>query len=127
MSCLFLFLFCFVFFCLLGCLFVCFKTQSIWMIPSELMDQRYASLYTLWYIFMHIYNTWYLKEPGGIASHFFHTFWDFGIRRKLIFFSLPLVNFTSEKMYNMEIVIELTHKVIAIYIICSCIQTVWPI
>ena len=32
-----------------------------------------------------------LKEPGPIAS-------DFGIRRKLIFFSLPLVHFTAENV-----------------------------
>ncbi len=43
--------------------------------------------------------TKYLKEPGPIASDFFQTLRDFGIRRKLIiyFFSLPLVNFTAEK------------------------------
>ncbi len=29
-------------------------------------------------------------EPGPIASDFFQTFWDFGVRKKLIFFSLPL-------------------------------------
>ncbi len=37
-----------------------------------------------------------LKVPGPIASDFFQTFRDFGIRRKLIFFGLPLVNFTAE-------------------------------
>ena len=37
------------------------------------------------------------KESGPIASDFFLTFGDFGIRRKVIFFSLPLVNFTAEK------------------------------
>ncbi len=29
------------------------------------------------------------KEPGPIASFFLKTFEDFGIRRELIFFSLP--------------------------------------
>ncbi len=43
----------------------------------------------------------YLKVPGPIASDFFQTFGDFGIRRKLIFFSLPLVNFTAEKIYRL--------------------------
>ena len=38
----------------------------------------------------------YLKVPGPIASHFSQTFGDFGIRRKVIFFSLSLVNFTAE-------------------------------
>ena len=38
-----------------------------------------------------------LKEPGPIASDFSQTFGDFGIRRKLVFFSLPLVNFTAGK------------------------------
>ena len=39
-----------------------------------------------------------LKESGPIASDFFQTFRDFGIRRKLIFFSLPLVNFGAENV-----------------------------
>ncbi len=30
-------------------------------------------------------------------QNFFQTFWDFGSRRKSIFFSLPLVNLTAEK------------------------------
>ncbi len=38
-----------------------------------------------------------LKVRGSIASYFFQTFQNFGIRRKLIFFSLPLVHFTAEK------------------------------
>ena len=38
-----------------------------------------------------------LKVPGPIASDFSHTFGDFGIRRKLMFFSSLLVNFTAEK------------------------------
>ena len=42
-----------------------------------------------------------LKEPGPIAYDFFQTFGDFGIRRKVIFFSLPLVNFTAEN-YRLE-------------------------
>ncbi len=37
------------------------------------------------------------SSPDPIASDFFQTFRDFGIRRKLIFFSLTLVNFTAEK------------------------------
>ncbi len=40
---------------------------------------------------------YHLQEPGLIASDFLQTFWDFGIRSKLIFFSLSPVNFTSEK------------------------------
>ena len=43
-----------------------------------------------------------LKEPGLIASDFFQIFWDSGIRRKLIFFSLPLVTFTAEKLFHLE-------------------------
>ena len=39
-----------------------------------------------------------LKVPGPIASDFSSTFGDFGIRRKLIFFSLPQVNFTAENV-----------------------------
>ena len=39
----------------------------------------------------------YLKVPGPIGSDFFQSFRDLGIRRKFIFFSLPLVNFTVEK------------------------------
>ena len=38
-----------------------------------------------------------LKVPGPIASDFCQTFGDFGIRRKLIIFLLPLVNFTADK------------------------------
>ncbi len=38
-----------------------------------------------------------LKVPGPIASDFSQMFGDFGIIRDLIFFSLPLVNFTAEK------------------------------
>ncbi len=63
-----------------------------------------------------------LKEPGPIASDFSQTFGDFGIRRKLIFFSLPLVNFTAEKCTVWKIlmkmclvmvtIIQLTHKVL---------------
>ena len=37
-----------------------------------------------------------LKEPSPIAlDFFFQTFWEFGIRRELIFFSLHLMNFTE--------------------------------
>ncbi len=43
-----------------------------------------------------------LKVPGPIASDFFQTSGDFGIRRNLIFFSLPLENFTAEKIYRLE-------------------------
>ncbi len=38
-----------------------------------------------------------VKVPGPITSDISQTFGDFGIRRKLIFFSLPVVNFTAEK------------------------------
>ena len=47
-----------------------------------------------------------LKEPGPIASDFLQTLWDFGIRKMLTFFSLPLVNFTAEKMYCLQDVNE---------------------
>ena len=47
-----------------------------------------------------------LKEPGPITSDFSQTFGDFGIRRKLVLFSLPLVNFPGEfyswKIYRSE-------------------------
>ena len=39
----------------------------------------------------------YVKEPSPIVSAFCQTFWDFGIRRNLIYFVLPLANFTAEK------------------------------
>ena len=44
----------------------------------------------------------WLEESSLIASDFFQTFWDFGSRRKLIFFPLPLVNFTAEKLNHLE-------------------------
>ncbi len=37
-----------------------------------------------------------IKGARFNASDFFQTFRDFGIRRKLIFFSLSLVNFAAE-------------------------------
>ena len=43
-----------------------------------------------------------LKEPGLIASDFFQTFWDFGIRRKLIFFPITPGEFYSWQMYRLE-------------------------
>ncbi len=43
-----------------------------------------------------------LKEPGPIASDFFQTLWDFGIRRKFIFFSLWLWWILQLKMYRLE-------------------------
>ncbi len=43
-----------------------------------------------------------LKGARSDCFRFFQTFGDFGIRGKLIFFSLPLVNFTAEKMYHLE-------------------------
>ena len=45
-------------------------------------------------------NLFSLEEPCPIASDFFQTFLDFGIRRKHIFFSVPLVNFTAGKCIN---------------------------
>ncbi len=48
-----------------------------------------------------------LKVPGPIASDFSQTFGDFGIRRKLIFFSLPLVNFTAEKCTVWKILMKM--------------------
>ncbi len=48
-----------------------------------------------------------LKVPGPIATDFFQTFGDFGIRRKLIFFSLPLVNFTAEKCTVRKILMKM--------------------
>ena len=44
-----------------------------------------------------IYFGIFLKVPGPIASNFFQTSGDFGIRREVIFFSLLLVNFTAVK------------------------------
>ncbi len=48
-----------------------------------------------------------LKVPGLIASDFFQTLQDFGIRRKFIFFSLPLVKFTAEKCTIWEILMKM--------------------
>ena len=56
-----------------------------------------------WYV---QYNR-YLKVPGLIASNFFQTFREFGIRRKIIFFSLPLVNFTTEKSTFWKILMKM--------------------
>ena len=51
----------------------------------------------------HMWIIMELKKPGLIASDFFQTFWDhFGIRRKLVFFPLSLVNFKAKKMYRLE-------------------------
>ena len=47
------------------------------------------------------------KVPGPIASDFPKTFGDFGIRRNLIFFSLPLVNFTAEKRTVWKILMKM--------------------
>ena len=41
----------------------------------------------------------FVKEPGPITSDFFQTFWDFGIRRNYIFFSLPLEGY-NETIYS---------------------------
>ncbi len=49
----------------------------------------------------------HLKVPGPIASDFSQTFGVFGIRRKLIFFSLPLVNFTAEKCTVWKILMKM--------------------
>ncbi len=46
-----------------------------------------------------------LTVPGLIVSDFFQTFGD--MRRKLIFFSLPLVNFTAENLYRLEDINEI--------------------
>ncbi len=55
-----------------------------------------------------IHNILYtLKVPGPIASDFYLTFGDFGIRRKLIFFSLPLVNFTALKCTVWKILMKM--------------------
>ncbi len=48
-----------------------------------------------------------LKVPGPIASDFSQTFGDFGIRRKLIFFSLLLVNFRAEKYIVWKILMKM--------------------
>ncbi len=48
-----------------------------------------------------------LKVPSPIASDFFQTLRDFGIRRKLIFFSLPQVNFTAEKCTVWKILMKM--------------------
>ncbi len=48
-----------------------------------------------------------LKVPSPIASDFFQTFGDFGVRSKLIFFSLPPVNFTAEKCTIWKILMKM--------------------
>ena len=48
-----------------------------------------------------------IKEPGPIASEFVQTFQDFGIGRKLIFFSLPPVNFTAENLIVWKILMKI--------------------
>ncbi len=48
-----------------------------------------------------------LKEPGPIAADFSRTFRDFGIRRKLVFFSLPLVIFTAGKWTVSKILMKM--------------------
>ncbi len=52
-------------------------------------------------------KTHQLKVPGPIASDFSKTFRDFGIRRKLIFFSVPLANFTAEKCTVWKILMKI--------------------
>ncbi len=47
-----------------------------------------------------------LKEPDPIASIVFQTFTDFGIR-KLIFFSLPLMNFTAQECTVWKILMKM--------------------
>ena len=42
-----------------------------------------------------------------IFSTFFQTFGDFGITRKLIFFSLPMANFTAEKHFVWKILMKM--------------------
>ncbi len=49
------------------------------------------------FILPHSLTLLLLKVPGSIASDFFQTFGDFGVRKELIFFSLPLVNFTADQ------------------------------
>ncbi len=48
-----------------------------------------------------------LKVPGPIASDCFQTLGDFGFIRKLIFFSLPLSNFTAQKCTVWKILIKM--------------------
>ncbi len=52
-------------------------------------------------------NLYNLKVPGPIASDFSQTVEDFGIRKKPIFFSLPLVNFTAEKCTVWKILMKM--------------------
>ncbi len=54
-----------------------------------------------------VFGSLHLKVPGLIASDFSQTFGDFGIRRKLIVFSLPLVNFTAEKCTAWKILMKM--------------------
>ena len=67
-------------------------TKQFWCSPCDFGNKR-LSLITL-------------KEPGRSdcfdSRIFLQTFGDVGIRRKLPFFSLPLMNFTAEKIYHLE-------------------------
>ncbi len=51
---------------------------------------------------------------------FFQTFRDFGIRRNLIFFSLPLVNFTDEKCTIWKILMKMWLAIVTIINKGSC-------
>ena len=44
---------------------------------------------------------------GAIFSAFFQTFGDFGITRKLMFFSQPMENFIAEKRSTWKILMEM--------------------
>ena len=48
-----------------------------------------------------------LKEPSSVTSIFFQTLGDFAIRRKLVFFSLPLLNFIAERCTVWKILIKM--------------------
>ena len=49
-----------------------------------------------------------LKEPAVRSPQdFSHTFGDFGIRRKLVFFLLPMVNFTAGKFTILKILMKM--------------------
>ena len=47
----------------------------------------------------------YKKEPGPI-SDFFQPFWDFGIKRKLVFFFITHDKFYSWNMFRLEDIVE---------------------
>ena len=56
-----------------------------------------------------------LKEPSPVFSTFFQTFGDFGITRKLMFFSQPMENFTAEKRSIWKILMKMYLVMVTIF------------